>query len=248
MNTEFLELCEHFNIVILTTAAESPWSNGLCERHNAVLADMLDKVIEEKQCASEIALCRVIHAKNSLSNVHGISPYQIAIGFTPKMSSVLADSPPALKESTNKIVSKNLEAIAATRKAFIESVSREKVKRALKHNLRTSNDQNYVTGDVVFYKRNDSKKWKGPAKVLGTDSQQVLLKHGGIYVRVHKCRLMLKQDSENGNVDEKIADEDRREGRDEDKKKEDEDEEDEDEAESTELLLEATGSSAIWVR
>ena len=44
----------------------------------------------------------------------------------------------------------------------------------------------------MYYKRNDSKKWKGPGTVIGQDSQQVLIKHGGIYVRVHPCRIMLE--------------------------------------------------------
>ena len=36
-NTEFQTLCENFNITICSTTAESPWSNGLIERHNAIL-------------------------------------------------------------------------------------------------------------------------------------------------------------------------------------------------------------------
>ena len=192
VNSEFIELCESFNITVLTTAAESPWSNGLCERHNAVLADMLDKIIEERQCDLETALCWAVNAKNSLSNVHGFSPYQLAIGYSPKMPCVLENWPPANESTSNEIVLRNLKSIESSRKAFIEAESKEKIKRALKSNLRTCNDQKFVSGDIVFYKRNDSKKWKGPAKVLGTDSQQVLLKHGGTYVRVHKCRLMLK--------------------------------------------------------
>ena len=192
VNSDFLDLCDSFNIVILTTAAESPWSNRLCERHNAVLADMLDKILEERECDFQTALCWAIHAKNSLANVHGFSPYQLAIGLTPRMPNVLSDSPPALEESENSLVIKNLKAIASARKAYMESESKEKIRRALRHNIRTTNDHRYVSGDIVFYKRKDSKKWKGPARVLGTDSQQVLLKHGGIYVRVHSCRVMLK--------------------------------------------------------
>ena len=207
VNSEFLELCESFNIVVLTTAAESPWSNGLCERHNAVLADMLDKIIEERQCDLETAICWAVHAKNSLSNVHGFSPYQIAIGLTPKLPCVLDNSPPALEEPSNSIVLRNLKAIESSRKAFIEAESKEKIKRALKHNLRTSNDQKFISGDIVYYKRNDARKWKGPAKVLGTDSQQVLLKHGGIYVRVHKCRLMRIKDSNEQVQKEDLQDE-----------------------------------------
>ena len=36
-NQDLLDLCEKMNIVVKTTAAESPWSNGLVEQHNAVI-------------------------------------------------------------------------------------------------------------------------------------------------------------------------------------------------------------------
>ena len=48
-----VDLCEktlltfvrkNFNIKIKTTAAESPWSNGICERHNAIITETLLKV------------------------------------------------------------------------------------------------------------------------------------------------------------------------------------------------------------
>ena len=199
VNGEFLEMCEAYGVVVMTTAAESPWSNGLCERHNAVLADMLQKVAEEKSCNLPTALCWAIHAKNSLSNVHGFSPYQIAIGRNPKLPCVLDSDLPALESPENPIVLRNLKAMEAARKAFMEAESGEKIKRALKHNIRPTNNQKFVSGDIVYYKRNNERKWKGPAKVLGTDSQQVLLKHGGIYVRVHSCRVVLQR----GNNEEK---------------------------------------------
>ena len=37
-------------------------------------------------------------------------------------------------------------------------------------------------------------EFHGPAVVLGKDAQNYLLKHGGIYVRVHPCRLQLVED------------------------------------------------------
>ena len=40
-----------------------------------------------------------------------------------------------------------------------------------------------------MYKRNDSKEWHGPGTVIGRDGKQVLVKHGGTFVRVHTCRL-----------------------------------------------------------
>ena len=48
-NSTFTSMCESLGIVIETTAAESPRSNNLVERHNLILADVLDKVLEETQ-------------------------------------------------------------------------------------------------------------------------------------------------------------------------------------------------------
>ena len=49
-----IDLCENFNIKILATPAESPWSNGLCEQHNKLLTDMLLKIKEDTPCSWEI--------------------------------------------------------------------------------------------------------------------------------------------------------------------------------------------------
>ena len=59
--------------------------------------------------------------------------------------------------------------------------------------MRASWDANYITGDTVYYKKMVSKKLKGPGKVIGQDGQQVLIKHGGMYVRVHPCRIMFEK-------------------------------------------------------
>ena len=49
-NTEFQILRENFNIRICLTAAESPWSNGLTEQHNAVLGLTITKTVEDIKC------------------------------------------------------------------------------------------------------------------------------------------------------------------------------------------------------
>ena len=41
----------------------------LVERHNLILADMLDKILEETQCDLELAAVWCVNVKNSLSNI-----------------------------------------------------------------------------------------------------------------------------------------------------------------------------------
>ena len=73
-NRVYAELCEQFNIEMASTAAESPFSNGICERHNAVLKETIAKIIEDVGCSLQTALCWAISAKNSLHGHNGYSP------------------------------------------------------------------------------------------------------------------------------------------------------------------------------
>ena len=191
-NETMIDFAENMNIRILTTAAESPWSNGLVERHNAVLAEILHKVRAENKVDLETALAWTINAKNSLSNVHGFSPVQLALGYNPQLPNVLVNKPPANCEPNHKdVIRKHFNVMKSAREAFIKAESSERIKRALKHNVYPSSSNKFVTGDKVFYKRKDSRRWKGPGKVIGYESSNILIKHGSQYVRVHISRVML---------------------------------------------------------
>ena len=45
--------------------------------------------------------------------------------------------------------------------------------------------------DKLYYKRQTDKHWKGAVTVIGQKNQQVLIKHGSTYHRIHPCRLCL---------------------------------------------------------
>ena len=94
------------------------------------------------------------------------------------------------------MVADNLNALHRARKAFIQQEASEKIRRALRHQIRPSGDLKSVCGKTVCYKSNDNSKWKGPGAVLGQEGQQSLVKHGGVYVRVHPCRLSHKDTPE----------------------------------------------------
>ena len=189
-NVELRQLAESFNIKIMATAASSPWSNGLCERLNAVLGDLVSKVIEDSACDVETALAWAVSARNALSNFTGYSPNQQVFGLNPALPNLFTNKPPALENvSSSDIVRKNLNALHAARQNFIRIESSEKVRRALRSNIRAMPLDSFSAGDEVYYKRDDSKEWRGPGVVIGRDGKQILVRHGGTYVRVHVCRL-----------------------------------------------------------
>ena len=76
-NDEFRSLCENVNIRICTTAAVSPWNNGIVERHNATLGF---SVLDDLKCDLSLAVVWAVSAKNTLHNVHGFSPNQLVFG------------------------------------------------------------------------------------------------------------------------------------------------------------------------
>ena len=137
--------CENLDITIKTTGTESPWSNGLVEPHNAIMGEGVSKVVEDTRCSLEVALAWAVSAKNALQNLHGFSPNQVVFGRNPNF---LHDILLALEAKTNsEIVAENLNAMHSAKKAFIASEAFEKLRRALRHNIRASGNVKYVSGD-----------------------------------------------------------------------------------------------------
>lgn len=194
---EVRDMAENFNIEIKTTAAYSPWSNGLLERHNQTLTEIIMKVKTSNGCDWNTAMDWALMAKNTMQNVHGYSPHQLVFGQNP---SVLTDRPPALEGTTkSEWVAKHISALHASRKAFTEAECSERIRRALRKRLRQT-DEKYELGDKVYYKRMDCPEWKGPGVVIGQDGVVVFVRHGGTCVRVHHLRLR-KVNVQNGDVD-----------------------------------------------
>ena len=195
-NEEVRTMAEKFNIEVKTTAAYSPWSNGLLERHNRTLTEMMLKIKLDTKYDWETSLHWALMAKNVLLNVHGFSPYQLLYGKNPNLPSVMIDKLPALEDSTtSQTVAQHIKALYSARKAFTEAECSERIRRAIRKQIRPTGDK-FVTGEKVFYKRPDSPEWKGPGTVIGQDSVVVFVRHGGTYVRVHQSRLQRVHNNE----------------------------------------------------
>ena len=85
-------LSEMYIMKSFTTAADSPFSNGICEPHNAVITDTLNRVTEEfRELDLDARLAYVCMSKNNPYNNNGSTPSQVMFGRNPSLPSVLVD-------------------------------------------------------------------------------------------------------------------------------------------------------------
>ena len=185
------EVTSQIGVFHHTTGAESPWQNGCNERNHAVCDSMLHGVLQDHpNMPLDTALAWACTAKNTLANVYGYSPYQLVLGQNPRLPNILEDPPPSWEvKSMSKKLTEHLTALHATRKEYVKTESCEKLKRALKHRIRTS-DTVYQYGDIVYYKREHEDRWKGPASVMFQDGKVIYIRHGGYGVKVSANRII----------------------------------------------------------
>lgn len=132
-NDKVRDMAENFNIEIKTTAAYSPWSNGLLELHNQTLTEVIKKVKACNGCDWSTAMDWALMAKNTMQSVHGYSPHQLVFGQNPNLPSVLTDKPPALEGTTkSEWVARHITALHEARRAFTEAECSERIRRALR--------------------------------------------------------------------------------------------------------------------
>lgn len=190
---EMREISSQLGVELLTTAGASPWQNGLCEKNHQIVDMILTKLnAEYPKTSTHVLLKWANMAKNSLQMHNGYSSHQLVYGQNPNLPNIVQSDLPAWQEySTSDILVRHLNALHSARKAFIESESSERIRRAMRNKIKVS-EVLYNPGDLVFYKRESSDRWLGPAKVIFQDRKIVFIRHGGVYVRVSTNRLVKK--------------------------------------------------------
>ena len=201
-NEELVEIGQKLNTEIKSTAAESPWSNGMNERHNGILGEMIVKTMSDTSCDLHTALMWSLAAKNSLANVYGFSPQQLVFGKNAAFPSNLHNKLPALDDEFSSVVMRdNLNVLHSARENFIKLESCAKVKKALRSKTRNHTAKTLEIGQKVYFKRNESEKWRGVATIVGFDGETVLVKEGGLICKVHSCRIVLENSEFTNDVD-----------------------------------------------
>ena len=187
---------ERWNIKMLTTPAESPWSNGLCERTVGLIKEGMRKMVEEENIKKEMALGWVVFAKNCLGSKGGFSPNQLVFGRNPVIPNLVDEEGVSVvsveRGQEEQLVRDNLNAMQKAREVNIKNESCTKIRTAMRKNVREHKIEDVIINDEVYYKREDEKQWRGPAKVIGVDGKVVVVKHGDSIrkiARVHITRI-----------------------------------------------------------
>ena len=195
-NEKVRMMAEKWNIKLLATAAESPWSNGLCEKTVGILKESLRKMRDDEKVDLTVALRWVVSARNSLTNNGGFSPNQLVFGKNPSLPNLMGEesSSPASRERglEASIVRDALDAMHKAREVFIKNEACNKIRIALNKKVREHKLEEAVVGDEVFYKRENEYEWRGPAQVVGVSGKTVVVKHGNSLreiARVHITRI-----------------------------------------------------------
>ena len=185
------EMSAVFGVEVSTTAGYAAWMNGLNERNHAVVDRCLQKILHDNpKIRQETALCWAVNAKNSLLMNNGFSSYQLVFGKNPNVPLVTTDKLPALEGvTTSETVAEHVTALHAARRAFIESESDERIRRALRNRIK-SVERAYKQGDKVYYKREiDGSRYLGPALVIGHRGSVVIVEHQGKLMHISAARL-----------------------------------------------------------
>ena len=66
--------------------------------------------------------------------------------------------------TSSDVVRENLNALHSARKNYIMAESSDRIKRALRKNVRSYTEVEFVAGEKVYYKRKARKGWSGPDK------------------------------------------------------------------------------------
>lgn len=75
-----------------------------------------------------------------------------------------------------------------SRQTFIKTESEERIRRAVRHDVRGNKD--FINnGHYVYYKREDINEWRSPSKAVGQDDKVILVKHGSNMIRMNNSRI-----------------------------------------------------------
>ena len=103
---------------------------------------------------------------------HEFSSYQLVFGKNPREGS-----------TTSEILATHFNNLHAARRAFMQSETEKRIRRALRSTVKTA-EEHYTQGKMVHYKREGQEKWLEPEKVIFQERKVIFVRHGTMIIDI----------------------------------------------------------------
>ena len=189
-NEKLIELMEQLGIQFKATAAEASFSNGINERHHAIIKSILDKIRSDHVSTPvDIILSYAVFAKNCLIDNLGYSAHQ----RSPNIPTIMSNNPCVTDNKIeSELVNNHINMLHKTRQAYISAESSDRIKRALNSKIFVSESPFYYGERVYYWKESINKTsngWKGPGTIIGTEGKVVIIRQESFIHRAHETRV-----------------------------------------------------------
>ena len=179
LGEDMAEFQEAAGILSLVSAAQSPESNAICERHGGMIKEVMSKMkVENPSMALDVLVDAAVEAHKTLANVDGFSPHQLVFGENPPVPSILSghlSQCEAITATPPSTSAERINAVLAGRAAFVIVEADSRIHRALALKVNNKIPIIFSPGQLVFFFNDDTAKsrrgWFGPAKVIGVDPE-----------------------------------------------------------------------------
>ena len=205
VNETMTTFADRFNIRVTTTAAYAPFSNGIVERHNRVLKLTMNKIgddVKRKCLTSNAKLAYAVMANGKEQSPRKIWLHTVSTGLRQQSICHSIEDPIKLKLE-KKFMIAHFKDFSKMRQKYCEAGAKVNFKQTMKgRQPDTVHMKEVAVGDFVHYHRDgnkDQRGRRGPARVIGSDGQNVIIKHSGKVVNSHpkdvrKFRSQLKHE------------------------------------------------------
>lgn len=156
-NSELEEVAAQWGISVEKSADKAHWQRGLIERHHQVLRESYHRArSSNRKLPDEVILIIAVDmAKNHLSNVRGMSPWQLTIGQQPVLPNILnADLPLLTRTEEDLRATEDISFLYAMQKAregYIIAEMDGALRAAFTSRLRVSGYTEVSVGQKVYF-------------------------------------------------------------------------------------------------
>ena len=201
--------CESHGILQTVTPAESPWKNGIAERHGGFIKDKLEQELASGKCVIQTwediddYLTELTSVKNRWLYRGGFTPVQLVFGQMPRVAGELLtddttalmglqdvlEDPSGVDQATGEF-RRRMQIRESARQRAMEQASRDAVQRSLR--TTTHQGRDWKAGQWVYvFRRGQANnplhprsRWVGPGLIVLANNSTIYV---GMRTRLWRC-------------------------------------------------------------